>query len=286
MKYISRFKLVGADAEQDFFAAQKMTCYQSFYPYHVFPEKGLETIEFSPVTILCGGNGSGKTTLLNVMAEKLALKRTSPFNRSAFFSEYVGRCSMALESAVPSESAIITSDDVFDYLLDLRALNDGIDNRRGEIFEEYLSDKYTEYKLSSIDDYDELKRRNAAKKKTMSRYTSERLMDNPRERSNGESAFKYFTEKIKENALYLLDEPENSLAPALQLELSRFLSDSVRFFGCQLVISTHSPFLLAMRGARIYDLDSEPVATRKWTELSNVRAYREFFREHEKEFDE
>mgnify|MGYP006990124335 CR=1 FL=1 len=38
-------------------------------------------------------------------------------------------------------------------------------------------------------------------------------MDNVREHSNGESAFLYFTDKIKENGLYLLDEPENSLSP-------------------------------------------------------------------------
>ena len=102
--------------------------------------------------------------------------------------------------------------------------------------------------------------------------------------SNGESAYRYFTNKIEENGLYLLDEPENSLSPALQQELVQFLSDSARFFGCQFVISTHSPFLLAMRGAKIYDLDEEAVTVRRWTELANVRAYYDFFREHEREF--
>ena len=63
-------------------------------------------------------------------------------------------------------------------------------------------------------------------------------MENVAERSNGESALAYFTQSIGENALYLLDEPENSLSAALQLELKRFLEDSVRFFGCQLVLST------------------------------------------------
>ena len=38
-----------------------------------------------------------------------------------------------------------------------------------------------------------------------------------REHSNGESAIKYFTEKIGEGGLYLLDEPENSLSPEKQL---------------------------------------------------------------------
>lgn len=69
------------------------------------------------------------------------------------------------------------------------------------------------------------------------------------------------------------------------MELCQFIADSARFFGCQFVISTHSPFLLSMRGAKIYDLDSDPVDIRKWTELKNVRTYYRFFREHEWEFE-
>ena len=109
-------------------------------------------------------------------------------------------------------------------------------------------------------------------------------MDNVREYSNGESAYRYFTEKIGENGLYLLDEPENSLSPKRQMELMGFIEDSARFFGCQFVISTHSPFLLAMAGAKIYDLDENPVDVTPWTELKNVRTYYDFFKSHDREF--
>jgi predicted ATPase len=109
-------------------------------------------------------------------------------------------------------------------------------------------------------------------------------MDNVREYSNGESAFSYFTEKIGENGLYLLDEPENSLSPKRQMELMSFLEESARFFGCQFIISTHSPFLLSMRGARIYDLDNSPVTIEHWTDLENVRTYYDFFKSHDNEF--
>ena len=110
------------------------------------------------------------------------------------------------------------------------------------------------------------------------------MKGNIREHSNGESAFLYFAEKIKENGLYLLDEPENSLSPEKQQELLRFLEDSARFFGCQFIMATHSPFLLSMRGAKIYDMDEEVVDVKRWSELANVRAYYTFFKEHEKEF--
>jgi len=105
-----------------------------------------------------------------------------------------------------------------------------------------------------------------------------------REHSNGESAFIYFADKIKENGLYLLDEPENSLSPEKQQELVAFLEDSARFFGCQFVIATHSPFILALKGAKIYDMSEEPVDVKRWTELPNVREYFQFFKKHENEF--
>ncbi|MFR8977402.1 MAG: AAA family ATPase, partial [Christensenellales bacterium] len=62
--------------------------------------------------------------------------------------------------------------------------------------------------------------------------------------------------------------------------------NAARFFHCQFVISTHSPFLLSLRGAKIYDLDSDPVDVRRWTELENVRTYYDFFKKHEREFSD
>ena len=136
-----------------------------------------------------------------------------------------------------------------------------------------------------MDDLDRLRQVNLARSKTQSKYVKSSLMGNVREHSNGESAFTYFTEKIGENALYLLDEPENSLSAARQQELVRFLEDSARFFGCQFVISTHSPFLLAIKGAKIYDMDERPVDVKRWTQLESVRAYYDFFKKHEREFE-
>ena len=130
-----------------------------------------------------------------------------------------------------------------------------------------------------------MKKVNAARSKTQSQYIRRNLSDNVKEHSNGESAFLYFAEKIQENGLYLLDEPENSLSPEKQQELLRFLEDSARFFGCQFVIATHSPFLLSMRGAKIYDMDEERVDVKRWYELENVRVYYEFFQKYKEEFE-
>ncbi len=286
MIYLSEFTFPDADREFDFRLSVKRTCYDTVYPFHVLSARGLTRLSFAPVTVLYGGNGSGKTTALNVIGEKLGLKRDTLYNRSNFFEDYTALCRFETRAPIPENSRVITSDDVFDFMLNLRALNGGIDRRREELFEEYIENKNErDFRLRSMEDYDRLRSINLARSKTQSRYVRAMMKDNVREQSNGESAFFYFTQKIQEDGLYLLDEPENSLSPERQRELVRFMEDSVRFFHCQFVIATHSPFVLALREAKIYDLDGDPAAVRKWTELPAVRAYYDFFREHEKDFD-
>ena len=272
-----------------------MACYagNNVYPFKLLPQKGVGEITFSPITIFYGGNGSGKSTMLNIMAEKLGLFRSAPFNTTPFMADYLALCRYTLCHGVrelPKESAIISSDGVFDYLLDIRAINEKVGRRREELFGEYseirhAADNAPPWQLRSMEDYDELRRRNEIRHSTRSAYTARRLPNELPGKSNGESAFSYFTGHIKENALYLLDEPENSLSATLQGDLAQFIADSARFYHCQFVIATHSPFLLSLNGARIYDLDEFPVCTKKWTELAHVRAYYELFALHHAAFE-
>lgn len=284
MIYLNHFSFPDIEREYDFILGLKRTCYDTVYPFQILTKHSLSMLDFEDITILYGGNGCGKTTALNVMAEKLQLSRDTLYNRSNFFEDYTDLCDYELTGLLPSESRIITSDDVFDFMLNLRTLNNGIDQKREDLFEEYLDVKYKHFQMQSLDDYEHLKKVTTARSKTQSKYVRLNLPDNVREQSNGESAYMYFTDKIRENGLYLLDEPENSLSPERQLELVKFLEDSARFFGCQFVISTHSPFLLAMRGAKIYDMDENPVDVKRWTELANVRTYYDFFKKHDREF--
>ncbi len=286
MVYLSQFCFPDREREYTFTMGQKRTCYDSVYPFLVVSEHNLRMLDLEPVTILYGGNGSGKTTVLNVIAEKLGLARDTLYNRSCFFEDYTQMCSYKANGRIPAGSRIITSDDVFDFMLDIRSLNNGIDRKREELLEDYLDTKYSDFQMRSLDDYGKLKKKIAVRKSTQSQYVRENLMDNVREHSNGESAFLYFTDQIRENGLYLLDEPENSLSPEKQQELLKFLEDSARFFGCQFLIATHSPFLLSMRGAKIYDMDEETVDVKRWTELANVRAYFDFFMKYRREFGE
>lgn len=286
MIYLSEFVFPGYDEEYRARLDEKRTCFNTMYPFFVLSSRGLERLDFASVTILYGGNGSGKTTALNVIAEALSLKRDAPFNRSSFFDDYVKLCRFRTLGPLPEESRAVSSDDVFDYMLSLRAVNEGIDAKREELFDEYFERRRSgPFRMQSLDDYDELKKVTDARKKTLSGYVRAGGMDrNVREQSNGENAYFYFTSRIQGAGLYLLDEPENSLSPQKQLELKQFLEEEARFFDSQFIIATHSPFLLSLRGAKIYDFDGDPVDVKRWTELESVQTYFRFFEEHRSAF--
>lgn len=282
LEYLSYFIFPGKDKEDDYLWDLGNTC--SYYPFRVLSKNNLKRMDFDPITILYGGNGSGKSTALNIIAEKLKVERDSMFNKTIYFEDFVDMCKIDILDHIPKKSKIITSDDVFDFMLDIRNLNEGIVETRKAKQSEFLNAKYSDFKFRTMADYDELKKVNQARSKSQTKYVNREVMKNIETRSNGENAFQFFIEKIEENGLYILDEPENSLSPKRQKELKKFIEDSARFFGCQFIISTHSPFILSIKNAKIYDLDLNPVETRKWTDLENVKIYYEFFNEYRDEF--
>lgn len=284
MIYLKRFLFASEDDEDDAILRFDRT-FNNCYPFRIFPAKNWERIDFSDITILNGSNGSGKSTALNVIAEKIQAQRECAFNRSGLYERYIALCQAEFAGHPCREKKIIASDDVFNCMIDLRLLNSGVETKRLNLFDEYAERKHKHFQLKSLDQLDELRRCNAAKSKSRVGFVRPYLAGGEIvTRSNGESALQYFSNKIDCDGLYLLDEPENSLSPKKQLELKQFIEDSVRFYHCQFIIATHSPFLLSLKEAVIYDLDGEAVKQKAWTELECVRTYRSFFAEHEAEF--
>ena len=271
------------------------------YPFNIFGWKEFSEIDFAPITIFYGGNGSGKSTLLNIITQKLNMRRISPRNDALMFEDYCDLCKFNtgwdedynIPLNVPSGSALLTSDDVFEYMNAVRMHNQEIDEQYEKAYNFYVARKTPGplkkgvNLLEQKDLLDELceenyeLRREILQKLSRShsaRAFAEKMFGKQTiPKSNGQTALEFFNKKIKDEKLYLLDEPENSLSPKLQLELIKILEESVRYCDCQLVIATHSPLLLSIDGAKIYDLDSTPVDVKKWYELENVKIYFEHF---------
>ncbi|MGO1580266.1 MAG: AAA family ATPase [Peptoniphilaceae bacterium] len=292
MIYVSGFKLDSYEIEYNnlfYDYRSKMTCFSNKYPFGVFGHRLRDNIELGHIIIFCGDNGSGKSTILNLIGEKLGLERDSIYNRSGFFEDYLKlvniNTSIKFNNEVRENSRIITSDDVFDYLLNTRYVNEGIDFKRADLMEEYLAHKGKEFRFRSIDDYEDAKKIVDSKLKSKSKYVKSRLMNNIVGKSNGESGLMYFTDKIRENGLYILDEPENSLSSKNQIKLMEYIEDSVRFYGCQFIISSHSPFILGLKDALIYDLDREKVEPISYGEIENINLLYKFLSERKNEFN-
>ena len=216
--------------------------------------KGLSLLELrQPVTFLVGENGSGKSTLLEAVALALGFNPEGGSRNFAF-------------------STRDTHSGLYNYL----RLHRGPYRPKDGFF------LRAESFYNTATEVEELSKRSlsAPPEEFYRNYGGKSL----HHQSHGESFLSLVHNRFRGEGIYLLDEPENSLSPAKQQELVKFIEDSARFFGCQFVIATHSPFVLAIRGAKIYDLDEEPVDVKRWTELENVRAYYDFFKKHASEF--
>lgn len=256
----------------EYYSMDKRTVHPSVYPWYTFYNRGFEMIDFDDITIFYGGNASGKTTLLNVIAQKLHLHRQSLYNTSFFFEDYC-ECNGGYEltdeyisQRAIERGKIIVSDDVFKNILEHREYNQTKDVRMSELSKSYWTDKDT-------------------KCQSMSSYIKRHMELKHEESSNGEAAFQYFYNEMENNSLILLDEPENSLSAEWQIVLARHLSYMVEHGQCQLVIATHSPFLLSISDAKIYNLDTVPVTASRWHELPNMQAYYKLFSAHQMEFE-
>ena len=300
MKYLSKFYLPTNDEYNE--------SNDKYYPYNVFCDKHFSEIVFDDITIFYGNNGSGKSTLLNIIIKKLNKKqeviKASRVKkkeiekpeyekyRGGFNSDNFSRqCETELMLNIPVGSELISSEDIFNYILQKR-----IDNEKKELERKRLDDDYwfansrsenavpiSAFK-NDMERYLEIARLRSAK--SSKKLIESRVEKNEKELSNGQTSLDYYNEKIKENRLYFLDEPENSLAPEYQLELAKLIIEMSRFFKCQFVIATHSPFILALPYAKIYDLDATPVKEKKWYELENMKIYYDFFKSYKDKFEE
>ena len=209
MIYVNKFVLPSEVAEIEVIKNEKRTCFHTFYPFKIFPEKGLREVIFDDITMLYGGNGSGKSTLINAMARKMGAVRYSDFNDAPLFDQFVGMCSVNY-TKLPRASYVLTSDDVFDYALSARAINESIDDRRNELIDRYIEVKRgivhdTEMgQLHGLDDYERWRevREIISPRRSQSSYVKKRVAQEIDLHSNGETAMRYFIDRIDEDAVY------------------------------------------------------------------------------------
>jgi len=250
---------------------------------------------------LYGNNGSGKSTILKVIARKLDILNDSNFYREVIYKDKetfvpfdifkdsiiinYNRDEYSNKQLFPTTTKYITSVDICKLINNRERYNTRVNIDIINTIDDKKARLEYGYTYKNLDDYDDLARFNAARKLSTNKYIKRYALKKEDMQSNGEAALTYLTKMFEDGGLYLLDEPENSLSPNFQIELMNLISDCAKHFDCQFIIATHSPLILSLKDAIIYNLDETPVMPRNWAELDNVKLYYDFFKAHKDEFE-
>lgn len=211
-------------------------------PYCLPSIRNLGTLLFHPkVTFFVGENGSGKSTLLEAIAVEIGL---NPEGGSRNFNFATRASHSRLDEALRLAKSIAISRD--SYFL------------RAESFYNVASE------IERLD-------KEPGGAPIMGAYGGRSL----HEQSHGESFFALFQNRFRDNGLYLLDEPEAALSPSKQLEFLALLHDYCAR-GCQFVIATHSPIIMAYPEAVIYVFGNEGIRQVPYAETEHYLVTRGF----------
>ena len=260
---------------------------RSVYPYRTIYPMQIESINFAPITIFYGSNGCGKSTMLNVIADQLGISKKSMGNTNEYFNSYVRKCTSEKSWREPEDMELIRSEDIMKLIIDNRKRYRKILNTKPltTIRDFGINSDMYERLLHDPDEVTSEERFLMSRMGDICYTVSEINNANSELASNGEKALEYFREKLYPDSLYLLDEPENSMAPAYQQELAATIMQLAYLCNTQFIIATHSPFLLSMANVKIYDIDKKPSFVKEWYELENMKTYYNLFKKNEKFFN-
>ncbi|GAA4178596.1 ATP-binding cassette domain-containing protein [Gryllotalpicola koreensis] len=96
------------------------------------------------------------------------------------------------------------------------------------------------------------------------------------ELSHGESFLELVVSRFRGRGLWVLDEPESALSFSGCLALLGALQQLLAEGGSQVILSTHSPILARLAGARVLEVGEWGIREKPWEELDLVTNWRLF----------
>jgi predicted ATPase len=235
------------------------------FPWTLPLARDLETLAFTtPVTFLVGENGSGKSTLLEGIAAGMDAVATGARDLRRDPTLQAARDFAAGFVFVRRRHArtrlFLRAEDVFGYT--------------GRLTADIAELGAIEQDLAKLPEGPGRDRATGVARGQRAALTS-RYGADPDARSHGETFLALLQTRLVPNGLYFLDEPETPLSPTRVLALIVLLVDRVRQ-GCQFVIATHSPILMAMPDATILLAEGGQLRETDWNDLEHVRVTRAF----------
>ncbi len=96
--------------------------------------------------------------------------------------------------------------------------------------------------------------------------------------SHGEGFVRFFKERMSQQGIYFMDEPESALSPKRQLELLAILDRIQRTAISQVIVATHSPILMALPNASLLEITRHGITKTTLEATQHFKLYRAFTR--------
>jgi len=219
---------------------------QNPFPFNIPAVKFAKQIDFNPkITIFIGDNGCGKSTLL----ETLALKLNLPLIGGYIGSHAGFEAARILQSYLEIEWKRQTSKGFFFRAEDFSDFINSVENEQRKIGEDLRE-------LKDVVDDSIIKEMSDNMNYSLFRMRKD-YGENMQAFSHGEAYLKILQMRLGDKGIFLLDEPEAALSPLKQLSLIFLIIEILKSKNTQFIISTHSPILMGIPGAWIYEIKEE-----------------------------
>ena len=165
-------------------------------------------------------------------------------------------------------------------------MNENIEHRRKELLEEYADARYARFQMRSLEDYDRLRQVVEAQRKTGSPLCAgpgDEGYPGPFQR--GERIPLLHQGRSRRAGSTCWTSRKTVCLPGSSWSWPAFWRTPPAFTA---VNSSSPPIPLPAgpAGAKIYDLDQDPVEPCRWTQVPSVRTFYEFFRSRREEFED
>lgn len=94
--------------------------------------------------------------------------------------------------------------------------------------------------------------------------------------SHGEAFLTILQTRVQDKGIFILDEPEAALSPLKQLSLLAFILEVLKGGKAQFIIATHSPILMGVPDAVLYEIREEGMERVSYTETDHYRITKRF----------
>jgi predicted ATPase len=94
--------------------------------------------------------------------------------------------------------------------------------------------------------------------------------------SHGEAFLTILQTRVQDKGIFILDEPEAALSPLKQLSLLAFILEVLKNGKAQFIIATHSPILMGIPDAVLYEIREESMERVQYTETDHYRITKRF----------